>query len=982
MEFKIGEIYYGFKCSEYENIEDIKSRGYIFKHEKSGAELMVLNNSDENKAFALCFRTPVTDSTGVPHILEHSVLNGSRKFKIKDPFAEMLKTSLASFINAFTFPDKTMYPVASKNEKDLLNLMDIYLDSVFFPLLTKETFLQEGWHYDIKSREDSLKYKGVVYNEMKGVFSSPDSVADKLRNRVLLSETSYKYVSGGAPEEIPSLTYEAFKEYHKKYYHPSNCKMIIYGNCNVEKYLEFIDSGYLSKFDEIDVKSEIGIQKRYDSIEDIVGTYPVSKEESLENKCYILKSYLLDEVKDRKKDLSFSILSTILSELDSSPLRRAVIESGIGEAMYGGEYNNYIREGVYDIGVRGCNLGADNSAVKKFNEIIEKKLLELSENGIDKKLVTAAINRNEFILREANFGDFPKGIVYFIEAMRSWLYNGHPFDSLRFEKILEEIKQEAEQGYFENLLKKYFLSNGHKVTIALKPDNRLEEEQNKREEKKLSEIKSGFNDIEVENIIKESMKLEELQMTPNSKESLDSLPKLALSDIEIEPVLYPTEKLNIDGVPLLFHNINSNGIVYFTIAFDFSDIDEKTLPFISILASLFKFLGSKNRSSEEIEQEINSYTGGIELLKYITEHSKNGNSVNRLMVSGKSSVTGFEKLQSIILELCMTLNCRNSVKIREILLKKLNEMRNSILSSGHATVISRMGYHLSEAGKRQEIMNGIVYYRFLEEVLKLLDSDPEKLFQLIEQIRENVFSKDRAVMNITCSSENFEKIGGSLNRFAACLKKNEVKDRIESPIELETPQKNEALVAATQVQYVGLGFNLKNAGYNKSGKIYVAKKIIDIDYLWQNVRLKGGAYGGFSSYDSMSQEWRFASYRDPNLSESLDIYKKCAEFLKGFKIEKSELEKSIIGAFQPMEKPVLPDRAGLREFYRYLTGITIEDLRTEREQIISTTVDDINSLGEVFERGAVEAVSAVIGNKEKVEKSRELFKEVKNLFEK
>ena len=583
-------------------------------------------------------------------------------------------------------------------------------------------------------------------------------------------------------------------------------------------------------------------------------------------------------------------------------------------------------------------------------------------------------------MREANFGDFPKGIVYFIEAMRAWLYNGHPFEALKFEKILKEIKDEAEQGYFEKLLKKYFLNNGHKVTIVLKPNNTLEEEQNNIEEKKLFEIKSKFNDRELENLIQESIKLEELQIAPNSKESLASLPKLALSDIEIEPIVYPTEKLNIGGVPLLFHNINSNGIIYFTIAFDFSDIDEKTLPFISILASLFKFLGSENRSSEEIEQELNIYTGGIELSKYITEHSKNGSIINRLMISGKSSISGFEKLRSIILELCTTLNCRNVSKIKEIVLKKLNEMRNSILSSGHITVISRIGYHLSEAGKRQEIMNGIVYYKFLEELLKLLDSNPEKVFEMIEYVKNIVFSKERAIINVTCSIENFEEINESLNRFAIELRKNEVNNKIISPIELEIPEKNEAFVAATKVQYVGLGFNLKNIGYNKNGKIYVAKRIIDIDYLWQNIRLKGGAYGGFSSYDSMSQEWRFISYRDPNLLESLNVYKKCADFLKGFKIEKAELEKSIIGAFQPMEKPILPDKAGLRELYRYLTGITINDLRTEREQIISTTVEDINFLGDIFEKGTADAVSAVIGNREKIDKNRKLFKEIKNLF--
>jgi presequence protease len=981
--FNVNELYYGFRCIEKEDIKDIKSNGYIFKHEKSGAEVMVLENDDENKAFGICFKTAVNDSTGVPHILEHSVLNGSRKFKAKDPFAEMLKISLASFINAFTFPDKTMYPVASKNERDFMNLMDLYMDSVFYPLLTKETFLQEGWHYDIKDKESDLSYKGVVYNEMKGVFSSPDSIIDKMRNRVLFPDTTYSNVSGGDPRVIPELTYEQFVNFHKTKYHPANSKIIIYGNGDTEKYLEFINREYLVGFDVIDVEEEIELQEKQKGIKEKRGYYPISKEEPADKRSYILKSYLLDEVKNRKFDLSFSILSTILAEMDSSPLRRAIIEADIGEGLYGGEYNNYLRQGVYDIGVSGTDIEKNGeNMVEKFNSVVEKTLRELVEKGIDKKLIQSAINKNEFALREANFGDFPKGIVYFIEGMRAWLYGGHPFDSIKFEKELAEIKKEAKNGYFEKMIRELLIENTHSALVTLIPDSTLEERNEAEEKEKLKEIKSQMSNEVIEKIIEESRKLEELQVKPNSKEALDTLPKLSITDIEIEPEKAPTEIVEIEGRKLLYHDIATNGIVYFTAGFDFSDFEEKHIQYTALLSSLFRYLGTEKSSSEEIEQELAINTGGIEISRYITEHSKEDRAINQILISGKSVVEKFGTVTDILKDLLNSINCKNIVKIKEIVLKKRTEMKNYIISSGHGAAKSRIGYHLSESGKRQEIMGGISYYYFLEKCIEELEKSPEKIILELKSTADRLFTKDRTIFNLTCDRESFEKIKTNIADLINGIKEKSDLSGISEGTEYEKPEENEGLIIASQVQYVGMGANLKKLGFKKKGKLNVLKKIVDIDYLWQNVRLKGGAYGGFSSYDSMSGEWYFVSYRDPNLKETVDIYKECYKFLENEEISKDELQKTIIGTFQPMEKPLLPDRKGMREFYYYMTGITKDDLIRDREEIVSTTPEDIKEFAKLFKLVSENGLTAVIGSKNKIEGAKEIFGSVKNLFEK
>ena len=978
MKFDINNIYNGFKCVKTEFIDDIKSDTTLLKHEKSGAELMVVKNDDENKVFALCFSTPVDDSTGVPHIIEHSVLNGSKKFKVKDPFAEMLKTSLASFINAFTFSDKTMYPVASKNEKDLMNLMDLYMDSVFFPTLSKETFLQEGWHYHLTDKNNQLEYKGVVYNEMKGVFSSADSIIDNLRNEALFPDTTYKYVSGGDPKIIPELTYENFIKFHKEKYHPSNCKMIIYGNGNILKQLEFIDKEYLSKFDLSNINIEIKTQKKITDIPDITGYYPLSKEESMENKGYLLTSYLLDEVTNEKFDLSFSILSAILTSFDSSPLRRAVVDAEIGESLYGGEYNNYIKQGIFDIGIRGNNTENQMGILtkEKFKNIVNDCFKDCVKNGLDKELIKASINRIEFQLREANFGDFPKGIVYFIESMRNWLYGKDPFSPLKFQTLISEIKKDAENGYFESMIEKYLIKNNHKVTVLMVPDKNIEDKNTNNEKELLQNIKSSFNNIELENIIEESILLEKLQITPNSKEDLDTLPKLDISEITIEPVIYPITFFNKN----LYENINTNGIVYFTATYDFSDFNDDELPYISVLAQVLEYLGSTERSAPEIEKELGIYTGGIDCSRYITQHEITKNNICKFFISGKSTTDNFKILINIIAEITQHLNCENISKIKELVLERKNNLKNSILSSGHATVKTRIASILSETGKKDEIMGGITHYKFLESLLKFIEKEPDKVILNLQYIVSKLFKKENLICNVTCDNDAFNKVETLINSFSDSYG-NKIKGEFFSLIPLENVLKNQGLIAATQVQYVGIGANLGILGFEPNGKLNVLKKIIDIDFLWQNIRLKGGAYGGFSSYNSINNEWYFISYRDPNLQETIKVYKESGRFLRDFKITKEELEKTIIGAFQPIEKPILPDKAGMREYYRFIRGVTKELLIKDRLEALSITPEDINNYGVMFEKMAENGIISVIGNKEKIENAASQFESIVNIFE-
>lgn len=974
MSFEIDQTCHGFKCTHREEIAEINSLTLLFEHEKTGAELLVIENDDDNKVFSATFRTPPANDRGVAHILEHSVLCGSQKYPVKEPFVELMKGSLQTFLNAMTFPDKTMYPVASRNQKDLYNLMDVYLDAVFHPRITKETFMQEGWHYELEKPDGPVTYKGVVFNEMKGAFSSPESVLDRFLAHSMFPKTAYGYESGGDPLAIPDLTYEEFKEFHRKYYHPSNSRLFLYGDGDTEAYLKFLQENYLNGFDRMAVDSSVTLQRRFSKPKWKEVPYPVSKDESLEKKTFVVVGLKLDQATDFEHCLVMEILSHILLGSSSSPLRKALMQSNLGSEVIGGGFDDNRIETLFAVGMKG----AEKEDAQKILDLIFDTLANLADKGIDENQVLASVNTIDFKLREANFGGFPKGIVYNIQALGSWLYDADPLGHLKYDKLMKKIKRKSKDGLFEKLIRKYLLDNNHRSVIVLVPKPGMAEKQEAKVRKQLRQMKAELTEPEINDLIETTQTLQKLQMEPDPPEVLARLPRLALDDVNPEAPRYPSEVKNGSAPVTLFHDLFTNKIAYTQMCFNTDKVPQEHIQYLPLLGRLVLGMGTQKRDYVDMSQQIGIRTGGISSSDFSTVHVEDRNRIiSYLNFNGTALTEKVDDLFDLYEELLGQRNFDNHTRLVEIIRSAKAHMEASIVPNGNHFVMSRLQSYHSRLGRYDELLEGITYFRFLEDLLERVESHPEEVADRFREVAGLVLTQENFLANVTCTAKDYKKAEKRLSGLVGVLSSDShsVAELNFAPVEL-----NEAFLTASTVQYVGKALNLYDHGFEFTGKFDVLKALLRTGYLWDRIRVQGGAYGSSLSFDLYTGDLSLVSYRDPNLVETLQAYDEIPEFLNQLDIPEEEFEKIVIGCAGKFDPPLTPDRKGSLAKIEYLTGLTQESKQRRLEELLSTRLGDVRQFSGAFEKVRDEGTVCALGNEGKINKSASHFQNLVKVF--
>ena len=890
-------------------------------------------------------------------------MNGSEKYPVKEPFVELIKGSLQTFVNAFTFPDKTSYPVASQNLQDLYNLVDVYMDAVLHPLLPTHILDQEGWHYGLDEDSGDLIYKGVVFNEMKGAMSDPNGLLEETSQNSLFPDNLYRHNSGGDPKDIPSLTFEQFKNFHQTYYHPSNSYIFWYGDDPEEARLEKM-SAYLAEYDALEVDSQIPLQAPFDEAVHITEPYAVGDDEE-DLKYYVASNWVLGEQTDPEETLGLSILSHILVGTSASPLRKVLIDSGYGEDLVGGGLDSNIRQLVFSTGLKGVQ--EENTA--KVEGLIDETLRQLAEDGIDPGMVAAALNTVEFRLRENNTGAFPRGIILMLRAMSTWLYDDNPFEPLAYETPLSAIKEKAAAGaYFEDLLRKYFLKNTHRSTVILEPDPDLNRRLEEEEAARLKAVQDAMTAEELDGIAKHAAELKEIQETPDSPESLATLPVLQLSDLDKENKTIPMEILDESGIPVFYHDLFTNGIVYLDLGFDLKAVPEDLLPYLGLFAGGLVKMGTETEDFVSLSQRIGRETGGVAPSITLRDKYQANDTVSLLMVRAKSTVDQVDEMLGILKDILLTTDFDQPERFRQILVERKARMESTLIPRGHGVVNRRLKAGLSMSGWLDEQISGIENLFFSRKLLEQMESDWDAVVEKFNQIRELVVNRSGMLLNVTVDEQNWAQVRPQLGGFIEAIPASEM-----SAAAWTGPQAGEAegLTIPAQVNYVGKGANLYDLGYKLNGSISVVQKYLGTTYIWEKIRVQGGAYGGFSVFDLYSGAFSFLSYRDPNVVDTLENYDNTSAFLKNLQIPETELVKSIIGTIGSMDAYQLPDAKGASSLMRYLTGYTDELRQQMREQVLATTVEDFHALAGVIEQVAQTGQVVVLGSVDAIRQANE-----------
>ena len=966
-----------YEVLQTEDLSDLKSKGTLLKHKKSGARVLLMENDDENKVFTIGFRTPPSDSTGVPHIMEHSVLCGSKEFPVKDPFVELVKGSLNTFLNAMTYPDKTVYPVASCNDKDFQNLMHVYMDAVFYPNIYQhdKTFRQEGWSYKLDDPEGELTISGVVYNEMKGAFSSPEGVLDRVVLNSLFPDNAYSVESGGDPEVIPELTYEQFLDFHRKYYHPSNSYIYLYGDMDMEEKLRWLDEKYLSDFENEPVDSEIHLQKPFTEMKEVVQEYSIASEESEEDNTYLSYNKVIGTTLDEKLYLAFEILDYALLSAPGAPLKKALLDAGVGKDI-SGSYDNGVCQPIFSVISKNANV----EQKEEFVRVIEDTLKDIVKNGINKKALRAGINYHEFRFREADFGNYPRGLMYGLQLFDSWLYDEtKPFIHMQAIPTFEFLKEQVETGYFEELIQKYLLDNTHGSIVIIKPERGRTARMDKELADKLQAYKDSLSKEEIDALVKATKELEEYQEEESAPEDLAKIPVLGREDISREIAPIYNKELETGGVKLVHHEVETNGIGYTALLFDLSGIPEEKLPYISILQSVLGIINTKNYEYSELFNEINVHTGGIgtslELYTDVTK-VKEKEFCATFEIKGKALYPKMDVLFSMMREILMESDLGDEKRLKEILAMLKSRLQMSFLSSGHTTAALRSLSYTSPMAKFKDDTDGIGYYEVVKELEENFEEKKAELIANLRQIAQQIFRKDNLIISYTSSADGLAPMEEAFAKIADTLHTEE--KEVETPCEIHCVKRNEGFKTSSKVQYVARTGNFIDRGVEYTGALQILKVILSYDYLWQNVRVKGGAYGCMSSFNRIGEGY-LVSYRDPNLEKTMEIYEGVVDYLKNFNVDDRDMNKFIIGTISNIDRPMNPAAKGSRSMNLYMNHVSAEMIREERNQILDAQQADIRALADVLQELLDAHELCVIGSEEKIEEQKEMFLEIKTL---
>lgn len=966
--------------AEYEildehRVEDVQSDGFILRHKKSGARIAILSNNDDNKVFYIGFRTPPEDETGVPHIIEHTTLCGSKKFPVKDPFIELAKGSLNTFLNAMTYPDKTVYPVASCNDQDFKNLMDVYLDAVFNPNITKyeEIFKQEGWHYELTGKDDELKINGVVYNEMKGAYSSPDEVLSSQIYRSLFPDNTYSKDSGGNPEYIPKLTYEAYLDFYHKYYHPSNSYIYLYGDMDVVERLEWLDKEYLSLYDYKKVNSEINKQPAFDEIKNVEAQYSITMDDSQENKTYLSYNRVVGDSLDEMLYQAFDVLDYALVSSPGAPVKQALIDAGIGDDVYG-SYDAGILQPVFSFVAKNANA----SQADEFESIIENTLKEVVKTGINKETLLAGINSSEFKFREADFGQFPKGLLFGLNCLDSWLFDDmKPFIHLECLDTFAKLRRAVDTDYFEKLIQEYLLDNTHGSSVTVKPKRGLGNEREEALAKELSDYKASLSDEEIDKLIEETEHLKKYQEEPSSDEDLRKLPMLTRADMKKEAMPFSNIEDTLSDVKVVRHDIESNGIDYISFLFDAGDFAQSELGYLGFFTNALGLVSTENYSYTDLANATNIYTGGISTGTASHPDIKDRNNfVFKFEVKLKVLEKNLDKALELMEQMLLSSDFTDTKRLGEIVAQIKARLQANLSSSGHLVAAMRSMSSFSRYALYQDELKGIAFYRSICRIEKELFESPESVSDKLAAIAKKLFARNRMLISFTGNSEAYGNAKLSLEKVIAGFNKMSA---IGNQAEVHFNTAKEAFIDASQIQYVAKTGDFICEGYEYTGALRLLRIILSYDYLWINVRVKGGAYGCMNTF-LRSGESYFVSYRDPNLSDTLDVYDRIPEYIKSFSPDERDMTKYIIGTFSALDTPMNPEAKGSRSLSAYLEGITYEQIQKERNEILNAQPEDIRRLADLVEAVLKKDSICVIGNENMIKESAGLFENVEKLI--
>lgn len=972
-EVKIPETY---TLEQSASIPEIDSIALALRHKKSGARVLFLSNEDENKVFSIGFRTPPKDATGVPHIIEHTVLCGSREFPAKDPFVELVKGSLNTYLNATTYPDKTLYPVASCNDKDFQNLMHVYMDAVFYPNIYEheEIFKQEGWHYELNAPDEPVTYNGVVFNEMKGAFSSADGKLERFVMNGLFPDNTYGNESGGDPANIPDLTYEEYLDFHRHYYHPVNSYIYLYGNMDIEERLEWMDQHYLKDFPAIELDSSIPLQKPFTQMKSLETEYAVSENEDSDEKTYYAFAAAMDITLDVKTCKAFEVLAYVLAEMPGAPLKQALLDAGIGTDI-DVDFCDILRQSYFALTTQNAKAGER----KRFYDIIKSTLQEQVEKGVDQKALEAAINAMEFKEREADYGMFPKGLIYGLNTMKTWLYDDKmPYDALCFRSAYEFLREKLGTGYYEELIRKYLIDNPHAVLVEMKPKNGLSAEAEQKEKDRLAAYKASLSDEEIAQLIEDTKALKAYQEEPSPKEVLEKIPMLSREDIDKKIAPIYNRECKIENVPVMHHDIHTNDIVYLDLLFDVDDCKE-FMPQMSFLKTLLGYMDTKDYSYSSLDTEINFHTGGIGAdVNFYRLYGREDACRVRFEISTKVLRSKLSEALDLMAQIMFTTSFADEKHLREVVAEARSRKKVSMMSAGHQAAMVRAMSHLSEVDWLSDRYGGYGYYEYLAQLDDQFDKEKERLQKGCAALMKKIFTRSGLTISCTADRDGLKEIEKELPAFLKRLDTFEQEaeggslNDVMTPFVMELKPVNEGIMTPAEVQYVAIAGQCKDMSGIKRGVLDVVRHLLNFGYLWNEVRVKGGAYG-VSCQLIRNGEGFFTSYRDPGLGSTLEAYRKAADYLRSFDAEERELLKTIIGTISGLDTPKPPAAKGKRSMGVYLSEIPEEVLQEERDQVLACSGEDIRAVADMAEAIASTGSICVIGNENHIREEKDLF---------
>lgn len=955
-------------------IGDFKTDAKILRHRKTGARVILLENDDENKVFYIAFRTPPKDSTGVPHILEHSVLCGSKKFPLKDPFVELAKGSPNTFLNAMTYPDKTVYPIASCNDKDFQNLMDVYLDAVFHPNIyqKKAIFLQEGWHYEL-GEDGELSYNGVVYNEMKGAFSDADEILGREIQNHLFPDNTYAVESGGDPDVIPELTYEEFLAFHQKYYHPSNSYIYLYGKMDMAEKLEFIDREYLSEYDYLQVDSEIKPQKPFDVQRRIQREYPVEEGEDSTEKSYLSVNYVIGDNGDAELNLAFEILDRVIINNNGSPLRKALLDAELGNDVYS-DFDDGLARTFFSIIAKD----ADPAREAEFLEIVQKVLTQIVKEGFDKKALRASLNSLEFKYLEADFGRYPKGLMYGLDVLSCWIHDEtRPFAQLDCNDAFRSLREKIETDYFERLVDQYLLHNPHSLVLTMNPKAGLLEQHEEELADKLAQIRKGLSESDLDALKGELELLAQYQDREDTKEELECLPILTREDLKKEAPQLVNEERTIDDTFFLYHDIFTNGISYLTLYFNLKDIPKEYYPYLGFLKLALFDVSTENYDFGDLSNEIDYYAGGMNIAFSVSNRYDDPQKCRTTVcLNAKFLVRNMKKVFEILQEAALTSHLDDEKRLLEIIREYKTGTQQSMIAAGHSVALERALSYQNPVSAYGDVLNKLSFYRLASEVEEQFETRKAELIDKLQNLAKMVFRPENLEVDYIGSREDLPVLEECVRELREKLFTCDVaKGHFEPVME----KKNEGFMEPSQVQYVCRAGNFRQKGLPYDGSLRALKVMLGYEYLWMNVRVKNGAYGCMCNFLGTGESY-FVSYRDPQLAKTVEVYEKAADFIRNYQADERTMTKYIIGAIGELDVPMTPAAKGGYSKGNYYAGVTQEMIQKNRDELLATTPEKIRSLAKYVDAFMEDDCFVVAGNAGKIKENKKLFGKIENLF--